>query len=121
MNVLSMHALMAAYTDEGMDWVDQLCATLTKNIGDAADFIRANTEGVHVCVPEGTYMMFLDCEGWCKAHGKTLDDLLHAGWEVGVMWQDGRAFGGAYTLRLNWALPRVRVEEALRRMKEYVF
>ena len=112
---------MAAYTDEGMDWVDQLCATLTENISHAAEFIRTNFEGISVCAPEGTYMMFLDCEQWCKARGKTLDDLLHAGWEVGVMWQDGRAFGGQYTIRLNWALPRVHVDEALRRMKEYVF
>jgi len=40
---------------------------------------------------------------------------------VGVTWQDGRMFGGSHTIRMNLALPKSRVEEAFRRLKEYVF
>jgi cystathionine beta-lyase len=47
--------------------------------------------------------------------------LLHRGWDVGVDWQDGRAFHGPCHIRMNLALPRARVEEAFRRLKEYVF
>ena len=39
--------------------------------------------------PQGTYMLFLDCTEWCQAHGKTIDELEQAGWDVGVAWQDG--------------------------------
>ena len=66
-------------------------------------------------------MLFLDCEGWCRAHGKTMDELLKSGWDVGVAWQDGRPFHGAYSIRMNLALPLARVQEAFRRLKEYVF
>ena len=32
MNVLSMHALIGAYQQEGYEWVDELCETLSRNI-----------------------------------------------------------------------------------------
>ena len=49
-----------------------------------------------------------------------MDELLAGGQEVGVYWQDGRPFHGKYSIRMNLALPKSRVEEALRRLKEYV-
>ena len=121
MNVLSMHALIGAYKPEGYEWVDELCQVLTENVNYAYDFIRNNFEGVELFKPEGTYMLFLDCTKWCEKHGKTLDELLHAGAEVGVMWQDGRPFHGKCSIRVNLALPKSRVEEAFDRLKKYVF
>ena len=49
-----------------------------------------------------------------------MDELICAGQEVGVYWQDGRPFHGAYSIRMNLALPKSRVEEALRRLEKYV-
>ena len=121
MNVLSMHALLGAYTDEGMIWVDELRQVLTGNVDFACEFIAENFPGVSVAKPQGTYMLFLDCEGWCREKTITMDQLQKAGWDVGVAWQDGRTFGGDWTIRMNLALPRSRVEEAFRRLKEYVF
>lgn len=66
-------------------------------------------------------MLFLDCTQWCAAHGRTLDQLLQAGWDVGVAWQDGRQFNGPCSIRMNLALPFSRVQEAFRRLEEYVF
>ena len=71
--------------------------------------------------PQGTYMLLLDCTKWCEIHGKTIDDVQRAGVEVGVIWQDGRAFYSPCSIRMNLALPRSLVEEAMRRLKEYVF
>lgn len=121
MNVLSMHALIGAYQEEGYEWVDELCQVLTENVELAYDFIRKNFKGVSLAKPEGTYMLFLDCEEWCRENGKTIEELLDAGMEYGVIWQDGRPFHGKSAIRMNLALPRARVEEALRRLKEYVF
>ena len=121
MNVLSMYALIGAYKEEGYEWVDELRQVLTENVDYACDFIWNHFEGVDVFKPEGTYMLFLDCTKWCEKHNKTIDELLHAGAEVGVMWQDGRPFHGTCSIRVNLALPKSRVEEAFRRLKEYVF
>ena len=121
MNVLSMHALIGAYKPEGHEWVDELRQVLTENIDFACDFIARHFPGVQVSKPQGTYMLFLDCTEWCAQHGKTIDQVQRAGWDVGVAWQDGRMFHGKCHIRMNLALPKVRVEEAFRRLKEYVF
>ena len=121
MNVLSMHALLAAYSDEGRQWADELREVIRGNVIYACDYIRTHFDGVEVSRPQGTYMLFLDCTKWCEAHGRTLDALLKAGWDVGVAWQDGRKFHGPCHIRMNLALPLSQVEEAFDRLKKHVF
>ena len=121
MNVLSMHALIGAYRPEGYEWVDELCATITGNIDYAADYIETHFEGVKVSRPEGTYMLFIDVEEWCRKHGKTLEEVEKAGWDVGVAWQDGKMFFGPWSIRMNLALPLSRLKEAFERLRRYVF
>lgn len=121
MNVLSMHALVGAYSKEGREWVDELCEVLSGNINYACNYINTHFEGVTYSKPEGTYMLFLDCTEWCKKHGKTIEEVQRAGIEVGVIWQDGRAFHGPCHIRMNLALPLSRVREAFDRLDKYVF
>ena len=121
MNVLSMHALIGAYQPEGYAWVDELREVIGKNVDWACDYIAAHFPGVHVSKPQGTYMLFLDCREWLEAHGKDIDWLQHAGWRVGVGWQDGRPFHGPHHIRMNLALPLSRVQEAFERLDRYVF
>ncbi len=120
MNVLSMHGLVGAYGPEGSVWVDELRQVITENVEYACRFIQEHFQGIYVAKPEGTYMLFLDCSQWLKEHGKTMDELLKAGWDVGVAWQDGRMFHGHNSIRMNLALPLSRVREALERLEKYV-
>lgn len=121
MNVMSMHALIGAYQPEGYEWLEELRQVITGNVDFACDYIREHFDGVEVSRPQGTYMLFLDCGKWLEKTGKTMDELLKAGWDVGVVWQDGRAFHGPTHIRMNLALPLRRVEEAFRRLDKYVF
>ena len=121
MNVLSMHALTGAYSPEGEVWVDELRQVLTGNVDYACAYIAQHFEGVRVSRPQGTYMLFLDCTDWCAAHGRTIQELLRAGWDVGVAWQDGTKFHGPCRIRMNLALPLSRVQEAFDRLNKYVF
>lgn len=121
MNVLSMHALIAAYSPEGSEWTDELCAVLAGNIDFACNYIKTRFDGVEVTKPEGTYILFADCTKWCEAHGKTIDDVERACWDVGVAVQDGRQFHGPCHIRMNLALPLSRVQEAFDRLDKYVF
>jgi cystathionine beta-lyase len=54
MNVLSMHALIGAYKEEGMEWVDELRTVLTDNVDFAYDFIKNNFYTINSCFV--TYM-----------------------------------------------------------------
>ena len=121
MNVMSMHALIGAYKPEGYEWTEELKQVITGNVDFACDYIAKHFDGVTVSKPQGTYMLFIDCAGWLEKTGKTMDELLKAGWDVGVVWQDGRAFHGKTHIRLNLALPLSRVKEAFERLDKYVF
>lgn len=121
MNVLSMHALIGAYSDEGREWVSELLQVLEGNCKYACDHIRQHYDGVDVSMPQGTYMLFLDLTDYCRRTGKTLDQVIKAGWDVGVAWQDGRAFHGPCHIRMNLASPLSRIQEAFDRLDKYVF
>ena len=71
--------------------------------------------------PQGTYMIFMDCAEWIQKHNMTMDELVRAGWDVGVAWQNGIHHGGTSHIRLNVALPFSRMKEAFDRMDRLVF
>lgn len=121
MNVLSMHALIGAYRPEGHQWLNELLSVLSDNINYAYEFVKKNLDGVTAAKPDGTYMMFLHCEDYCKRTDRTIDELLDAGWDVGVAYQDGRPFHDEWAIRMNFAVPHSRVVEAMDRLKKYVF
>ena len=120
-NVMAMHALIAAYSDQGAQWLEELRQVLTDNIHYAVSFIRDNFSGVEVAMPQATYLLYLDCTEWCKKHNLTIDQLLLRGSDVGVGWQDGRKFGGSCHIRMNVALPKTLLKEALSRLQQFVF
>ena len=121
MNVLSMHALMGAYSEEGNRWTDEMVSVIDSNLRYACSFIEENFPGVQVMLPQGTYMLYLDCTAWCEEHGVSIDELQRRGVRKGVIWQNGEAFFRKNTIRMNLALPFSMEEEAFRRLKEFVF
>lgn len=121
MNVLSMYALIGAYSETGKEWMEELKEVIENNVVYATDYIKKNLPGVTCAKPQGTYMLFIDCKEYCAQNHKTMDQILEAGWDVGVGWQDGRRFFGPTHIRINLALPLESVAEAFERMKKYVF
>ncbi len=120
MNVLSMHALMGAYSAEGHEWLDELLKYLEANLSYAVQRINNEFHGCSVTMPEGTYMLFMDCSRFLKDRNMTLDEFIKKGWDVGVKFQDGRAFAWEDAVRINAALPRSLLIEALDRLSEYL-
>ena len=94
---------------------------IDENINLACDFFAQSCPGVSLMKPEGTYMLYLDCADWCREHGIDIHELQARGVRCGVVWQNGEAFMRKDTIRMNLTLPKSRLEEALRRLKEYVF
>lgn len=121
MNLLSMYALIGAYSPEGEEWLGELNTVLADNVDFARSFMREHFSGVEAALPQGTYMLFADCGPWLRHHGLTLQELERRLWDVGVTVQDGAMFHGESHLRMNLALPRSRVEEAFSRMDRFVF
>lgn len=119
-NILSVHALIGAYRDSA-DWCNEMIQVIDENLTYACDFIRDHIPGVKVMKPQGTYMLYLDCEPFCFKQGITIDYLLERGVRCGVIWQNGEAFCWPDTIRMNLALPKSRLVEAMERLEKYVF
>ena len=120
-NVLSMHALIGAYSPEGEEWAEQMIRAVDGNFDYACGFMEENFPGVRVMRPQGTYMLFLDCRDWCAVHGVTIGELQRRGVRAGVIWQNGEDFVWPETIRMNLALPLSRLKEAMERLKESAF
>jgi len=120
-NVLSMHGLIGAYSAAGEQWADEMNAVIAENCRYAVDFINENFPGVKVFLPQGTYMLYLDCAQWLSQNGTGLSQLLRRGAEKGVIWQNGESFMLENSIRMNLALPKAQLEEAFDRLKKYAF
>jgi cystathionine beta-lyase len=120
-NVLSMHALIGAYSEEGAAWTDELCQVLSENATYAFEHIRDTYEGVTCAQPEGTYVLLADARTWCDGHGVTYEEFPRLGWDVGVTWHDGRLFECPGCVRLAVSVPHSQVREAFDRLDRYVF
>ena len=121
LNVLSVRALTGAFCREGEEWAEEMISVIDENIGYACGFISENFPGVSFMRPQGTYMLFLDCGEFCRAKGITITELQHRGIRCGVIWQNGEAFIYPNSIRMNLALPKSRLIEAMDRLKKYVF
>lgn len=120
-NVLSMHALIAAFSPEGREWRDEMVGVIDRNMDLACRFFRERVQGVSLARPQGTYMLYPDCGGYCRENGLDITELQHRGVRKGVIWQDGEAFLMKDTIRMNLALPTGQLEEALDRLGRFVF
>ena len=120
-NVLSMHALLGAYSPEGERWAEEMIRAVDANFAYACGFIAEHFPGVKVMRPQGTYMLFLDCHDWCAAHGVSIGELQRRAVRKGVIWQNGEDFVWPETIRMNLALPLSRLQEAMERLKQYAF
>lgn len=121
LNVLSVRALTGAFCREGKEWTEEMISVIDENISYACGFISENFPGVSFMRPQGTYMLFLDCGEFCRARGITITELQHRGIRCGVIWQNGEAFIYPNSIRMNLALPKSRLIEAMDRLKKYVF
>ena len=120
-NVLSVHALIGGFSPEGEAWAEEMIHVVKGNLDYACGFIRDNFPGVKVMRPQGTYMLFLDCGDFCRSQGISISRLQERGVRCGVIWQNGEDFLLPDSIRMNFALPRSLAEEAMERLKKYVF
>lgn len=119
-NVVSMHALIGAYGEEGAAWTDELCQVLSDNVAYACAKLDGYP-GVTCAHPEGTYVLLADCRSWCDEHGVSYADFPRLGWDVGVTWHDGRLFECTGFVRIAVSVPHAQVVEAFDRLDRCVF
>lgn len=115
-NIFGFVALEAAY-NYGDEWLDQLLIYLQGNLRFLEEFIRENLPAIRITVPEATYLAWLDFRNINISKEKLHDFLIR---KAGIGLNEGKTFGpgGEGFQRLNFALPRIKLEEAMERLKK---
>lgn len=114
-NTAGLLAFHAAYTRCAY-YADQIAAYVRANQELAVGFINKEAPGIAAYLPEGTYLLWLNCGGL----GLTQPDLERFFLEKAKLGlNSGTDFGpeGQGYMRMNLACPKVTVIEAMRRLK----
>ncbi|MDN5587375.1 MAG: aminotransferase class I/II-fold pyridoxal phosphate-dependent enzyme [Brevibacterium sp.] len=106
-------ATTAAYTQSG-DWLDEITAYLKGNRELLTDLVSTHLPNATYLPPEGTYLAWLDLRGYGLEAGLSE----HFNERAHVAITEGRLCGevGAGHIRLNFALPRPLLAEAIERI-----
>ena len=118
-NVFGAAALMAAYTPEGEEWLDQAVEYVAENKRWLEDYLRRHIPRIRMIPSEGTYLVWLDCSD-LPFRGMALEHFMIN--QARVVMSAGYEFGpqGDRFLRMNVACPRSTLEEALARIRRAV-
>ena len=116
-NPFGVIALQAAY-NEGESWIDQLNLYLWENYKVLKDFFQEHLPKLKVLKLEGTYLVWIDISATDLKADELTNELLQQG---KVMVNSGTLYGkttGVDYLRLNIAMPRSLMLEALQRIAQ---
>lgn len=113
-NIFGAVALEAAYT-HGDRWLDELNEYMSSNFDYIIDFLATNIPQIRCHKSEATYMLWLDC----RSLGLTQSELesLFVN-DAGLGLNTGTWFGpeGEGYMRMNAAMPRSVIEQAMRQL-----
>ncbi|MDG6778676.1 PatB family C-S lyase [Thiomicrorhabdus sp. zzn3] len=120
LNLFAMHALRAAYSEQGKAWRDRLLKHFSNNIDRLQTFFYEHLPDVKVMRPEASYLVWLDFRQRFSDHARLKEWLIdHA--KLGL--SDGQTFGGESQvgdgfMRINLAVSEDSLETALQQIKQ---
>ena len=122
-NPFNLVATIAAYSDEGEEYLNQLKEYLQNNILFLNDFFKEYIPEITPNIPQATYLVWLDCRKLCEKFGfnqKQLEEFMLTKAKLGL--NEGRVYqkGLEVFMRLNAACPRAVLEKALKQLKDAI-
>lgn len=114
-STLGLTAMIAAY-NEGDEWLDQVREYLDGNFAYVDEFIKENLPKAHLVPSEGTYLAWIDFNGYVNGDEKKLEEIMQKKAKVAL--DEGYVFGdaGKGFERINIAAPRSVVKECMERI-----
>ncbi|OMP67771.1 MalY/PatB family protein [Domibacillus epiphyticus] len=118
LNQMGIAAMEAAYR-HGHEWLDEVIEYIQGNAQLVKEYIEEKIPELVVMVPEGSYLVWIDCRQLGLSDKELLALFLDEG---SIALGNGAKYGpgGEGFMRLNVACPRSLVEDGLSRMKKAV-
>ncbi len=104
-------ALLAAYSPEGLSWLEDMKAYVQQNLRIFTEFMKKRLPGAVVTEPEGTFVVWVDYAGAGLSAADIQETIAGAGCFVG---DEGPDYYGRETcVRYSLAVPRAELRKAL--------
>ena len=116
LNIMGLVACEAAY-EKGKTWLNELKKYLIDNINYVNSFLKERLPKIKLIYPEATYLLWLDFNE-LNLSDKEIEDIML---NKAKLWLDnGSGFGptGKGFQRINIALPRKKLKEALESLEK---
>lgn len=112
---LGLTAMIAAY-NEGEEWLEQVKDYLDGNFAYVDEFLKKHLPKAHLVPSEGTYLAWIDFNGYVNGDEKKLKEMMQQ--KARVALDEGYIFGdaGKGFERINIATPRSVVEDCMERI-----
>lgn len=116
LNTFGIAGIEAAYR-YGEDWLEQLLIHLQENIDIAKNFIEQEIPELSVMIPEGTYLLWIDCRKLGLSDQEIREKLIQKG-KLGLEPGTKYRTGGESFVRMNIACSKDTLLEGLHRLKK---
>lgn len=116
-NPFGVEGLIAAYSPEGHEWLEQLRGYLYENYRFLRGYLAENLPQLPVTRLEATYLPWLDVSRFGISSEELEKQILD---HTGVWVNSGSMYGKDGFIRINIACPRATLEEGLRRICGYL-
>ena len=122
LNLFAQQALVAAYSEQGRHWRNQLLVHFQNNINQLEAFFQRELPQVKVMKPQASYLVWLDFRALFASHEALTRWLIEQA-QLGL--NDGRSFGGQSQagegfMRINLAVSTETLQQALRQLKSAI-
>ncbi|MEG2017754.1 MAG: cystathionine beta-lyase, partial [Clostridium sp.] len=117
-NAFAAAALIGAY-DKSELWLDELMEYIEGNADYFVNYINNEIPRLKVHKPEGTYLMWVDCEDLNMSPEELNEFMLN---KCNVILNKGITFGesGKYFVRFNLGCNRQQIKDVLKVIKEQI-
>ena len=117
-NIFAIVSTISAF-NKGKEWLDALNDYIYDNKIFVYEYLRANIPQIKFNLQDSLYLLWLDCSYFSQNSSKLALDLRK---NAGLYFSCGAQFGanGNEFLRMNIATPKIRLEESLLRLKNFV-
>lgn len=117
-NIFGIEALIAAY-NEGEEWLNQVLEYLEENRDYLVDFIKENIPELKVMIPEGTYLVWIDCSN-LKISAKELGKRLLREEKIRLSYGGVYGDNGKDFIRINIACTKNTLKQVLKKIKNFI-